>query len=148
MSLQERVTFDMKSAMKNADGFRVGVLRLLLSALKNEIISKRTDSSVSILADNEALVVLKREAKKRKESIIIYNNANRADLAINEEKELNIIKEYLPKEPTKEEIESVVNKIIESGVKDFPTIMKSVKEEFKEAADGQVVAEIIKTALK
>jgi len=148
MSLQERVTFDMKSAMKNADGFRVGVLRLLLSALKNEIISKRTDSSVSILADNEALVVLKREAKKRKESIIIYNNANRADLAINEEKELDIIKEYLPKEPTKEEIESVVNKIIESGVKDFPTIMKSVKEEFKEAADGQVVAEIIKTALK
>ncbi len=148
MSLQERVTFDMKSAMKNADGFRVGVLRLLLSALKNEIISKRTDSSVSILADNEALVVLKREAKKRKESIIIYNDANRADLAINEEKELNIIKEYLPKEPTKEEIESVVNKIIESGVKDFPTIMKSVKEEFKEAADGQVVAEIIKTALK
>ncbi len=148
MSLQEQITFDIKAAMKNADSFRLGVLRLLSSALKNEIIAKRTDSSVSILADNDAIAVLKREAKKRRESISVYAGANRADLAENEEQELSIIQEYLPKAPERSEIESAVNKIIESGIRDFPTIMKSVKAEFKEAADGQVIAEVIKLALE
>ena len=147
MLLKEKITSDIKAAMKSADSFRVGALRLLSSALHNEEIAKKTRSGDSILEEHEVIAILKREAKKRKESISVYSLANREDLVAQEEQELNIIQEYLPKEPTASEIELVVQNIMKSGAQDFPSIMKSVMAEFKGSADGKVVAEIIKSAL-
>lgn len=133
--------------MKSADSFRVGVLRLLSSALQNEAIAKRTRGEIGELTELEMIVVLKREAKKRKESIEIYRSASRAELAENEERELALIKEYLPPEVEIGDIEAVIKKIVASGVTDFPTVMKSAMAEFKGAADGKLVSETVKKVL-
>ena len=147
MSLQERLSADLKAALKNTDSFRVGVLRLLSAALQNETISKRTHGVDNPLAEAEVLGVLKREAKRRKESIDIFSEAMRFDLAEKETRELDIIKEYLPPEVSREEVEETTKRIIASGIKDFPSIMKAVIAEFKGAADGKQVAEIVKSIL-
>ncbi len=133
--------------MKNADSFRVGVLRLLSSAFQNESIAKRTKQGEGELTEEELIAVLKREAKKRKESIDIYSKAGRTDLAENEERELKIIKGYLPPELSAEEIEAVVKKLADSGMSDFSSVMKSAMAEFKGAADGKMVSEAVKRIL-
>jgi len=147
MSLQERLSTDLKAALKNTDSFRVGVLRLLSAVLQNETISKRTYGVDNPLTEAEVLGILKREAKKRKESIDIFSEAKRFDLAEKETRELGIIKEYLPPEVSREEIEEAIKRIIASGIKDFPSIMKAVIAEFKGAADGKQAAEIVKSIL-
>ena len=147
MPLKERISSDLKTAMKNANSFRVGVLRLLSASFQNEAIAKRTRGEEGELTELELIAVLKREAKKRKESVDIYRSANRPELAENEERELALIKEYLPPEVNPEEIEEVVKKIIASGVSDFPSVMKSAVAEFKGAADGKVVAQTVKKIL-
>jgi uncharacterized protein len=146
MSLKERISSDIKTALKNADSFRVGVLRLLASAFQNEAIAKRSKGEGDELADDELVAILKREAKKRKESIDIYSKANRPELAENEERELKIIREYLPPEPTKEDIRIVVKKIIDAGEKEFSFVMKSAMAELK-GADGKAVSEVVREIL-
>ena len=147
MPLKERITSDLKAAMKNADSFRVGVLRLLSSAFQNESIAKRTRREEGDLTEEELIAVLKKEAKKRRESIAVYSQAGRTDLSESEERELKIIKEYLPPELSPEEIESVVRKLAESGTADFSSLMKSAMAELKGEADGKVVSEIVKKVL-
>ena len=147
MSLQEKISTDLKTALKNTDSFRVSVLRLLSASLQNEAISKRTNGIDNPLTEAEVIGVLKREAKKRKESIDIFKGAERFDLSENEIKELAIIQDYLPPEVSREEIEATAKRIMASGITDFPTLIKSVIAEFKGAADGKQVAEIVRLVL-
>jgi len=147
MSLKERILSDLKTAMKNADSFRVGVLRLLSSAIQNEAIAKRGKGAGGDLTEDELLAILKREAKKRKESIAVYSGAGRTDLSEGEEKELAIISEYLPPEPERSDIEAFVKKTIDSGDKEFSSVMKATMAEFKGAADGKVVSEIVRSMI-
>lgn len=148
MSLKEQISSDIKTSMKSADSFRLGVLRLLSSAFQNEAIAKRTRKEEGDLTEEEVIAVLKREAKKRKESIDIYSQAKRGDLLENEERELKIIQEYLPQEATYEEVELAIVKIIESGVSDFPTIMKTLIADFKGSLDAKQASQIIKQKLE
>lgn len=145
MPLKEKIDADLKAAMKNADAFRVGVLRLLKSAIQNETIAKHGASGV--LSDEDTLAVLKREAKKRKESIAIYTESGRGDLAETEVKELALLSEYLPPEISREEIEATVKEIVASGLTEFSAIMKESMARFKGAADGKVVSEIVRSAI-
>jgi len=147
MSLQEKISTDLKTALKNTDSFRVSVLRLLSASLQNEAISKRTNGIDNPLTEAEVIGVLKREAKKRKESIDIFKGAERFDLSENEIKELAIIQDYLPPEVSREEIEATTKRIMASGITDFPTLMKSVIAEFNGAADGKQVAEVVRLVL-
>lgn len=148
MYLKEQISSDIKIAMKSADSFRLGVLRLLSSAFQNEAIAKRTRKEEGDLTEEEVIAVLKREAKKRKESIDIYSQAKRGDLLENEERELKIIQEYLPQEATREEVELAIVKIIESGVSDFPTIMKTLIADFKGSLDAKQASQIIRQKLE
>lgn len=145
MSLKEKLDADLKAAMKNADAFRVGVLRLLKSAVQNEIIAKY--GADGTLSDDETLAVLKREAKKRKESITVYTESGRADLAETEIKELDLLSEYLPAEISREEIEKTVKEVVDSGVTEFSGVMKEAMARFKGAADGKVVSEIVRSLI-
>ena len=145
MPLKEKIDADLKAAMKNADAFRVGVLRLLKSALQNETIAKHgADGSLS---EEEVLAVLKREAKKRKESISVYTDSGRGDLAETEVKELELIGEYLPPEIGREEIEKTVKEVVASGATEFSAVMKEAMARFKGAADGKVVSEVVRSIL-
>lgn len=133
--------------MKNADQDRVGILRLLLSSIHNEEIAKRSRGGESVLTTDEEVVVLKREAKKRKEAIDLYRQGGRTDLAEKEERELKVINQYLPPEMSREAIEEVVKKVVAAGAKDFGSAMKEAMKDLKGKADGQTVAEIIKSVL-
>jgi hypothetical protein len=145
MSLKARLEANLKESMKGADRFRVGILRLLLAALHNEEIARRTGSAGE-LSESDEIAVLKREAKKRREAIEIYAKVGRNDLREQEEKELAVIGEYLPAEMNREDIRRVVEKLAETN-KDFPGLMKEAMKELAGRADGKVVAEIVREIL-
>lgn len=145
--LKEKLTDDLKTAMKNADQLTVGVLRLLIAAIKNKEIEKRAQ-----LSDEEVLQVLSSEAKKRKDSIDMFNRGGREDLAKKEKEELSILEQYLPKQLSAEEVKKIIEDKIEtlrsaSGDISFGNTMKEVMKELKGKADGKLVSEIIKEKL-
>lgn len=145
--LKEKMMSDLKAAMKSADAFRVGILRLMMSALQNESIALRGKGGDGEMDDAAVLAILKREAKKRKESIALYAEAGRDDLKEGEEKELVLIQEYLPAELPVEEVKKVVDAIVASGDKDFSSVMKKAIAELKGQADGKVVSEVVRAAI-
>ena len=96
----------MKEAMKAKDAERLGVLRMVLAAMKNREIEKRAKSPDTALSDEEQASVLKSEVKKRRDSIAEFQKAGRTDLAEKEAGELAILEPYLPAEISDEEIEN------------------------------------------
>jgi len=148
MAILPTIEEDLKSSMKNADTERVGILRLLMSAIHNEEIAKRGRGGSGPLDPDEEITVLKREAKKRKESIELYRKGGRNDLAEKEERELKVINQYLPPEMSREAVEEKVKKVIAAGTKDFGLVMKEVMKELKGQVAGEVVAEVIKSLLE
>lgn len=149
--LQQKITEDLKIAMKAGRDFELGVLRMLSAAFHNKEIEKKGKGLEPVLSDDEMIEVLIKEAKKRKESIEAYTKGNRSDLAEKETKELEIIKKYLPEEMAVEEIEKVVRAAIEkTGAKtekEFGLVMKEAMKDLKGKADASSVSEIIKKSL-
>jgi uncharacterized protein YqeY len=146
MDLLQKINDDLKSALKSGDHFRLGVLRMVNSALKNKAIEKGKDAK---LTDEEILQIFTKEAKKRKESIVAFENGGRPELADGEKKELVIIEEYLPKQMSKEDTEKEVVRILAtiSDKSKFGLVMKDVMKELNGKADAKLVSEIIKEKL-
>lgn len=144
--LKEKITADIKAAMIAKDSEKLGVLRMLTAAIQSEEINQRP-KGVEVLSDEEVMKVLRREAKKREDSIHVYTEGGRPELAEGERKELAIIKGYLPQEMTAEEIKPVVEKVIAAGNRDLGSVMKAVMAETGGRASGKVVSEIAKSLL-
>ena len=143
--LREKLAEDLKTAMKSADPKTVGVLRLLISAINNKAIEKRTKTGSDALTDDEVLQALNSEAKKRKESVEIFIKGNRADLAEKEKGELEIIQNYLPKLMSREETEKAVDRILASTTpKDIGPAMKEVMKELRGKADSAIISELVR----
>lgn len=142
----EKITKDLTDAMKSRDNFKLSVLRMLKSNLKNEEINKKGE-----LTDEEVLTVIKKQVKMRKDSKEEYTNYNRLDLAEALEKEIEILSVYLPKELTKEEIESIIDELIielkPEGIKEMGKIIKAVKDKCGVSADMQLVSSLVKEKL-
>ena len=100
MTLQEKLNQDIKESLKGVDSFRLGVLRMVNSALQNKKIEKGKDG---VLTEEEVLQVLTKEAKKRKESVLAFEAGGRPELAENEKKELIIVEAYLPAQMSRED---------------------------------------------
>jgi len=149
MHLQERIQTDLKAAMKSGDKTRLETLRTLKAVLKEKEIEKR--GSGREMAEDDEIAVLRAAEKKRKESIEQFRLGNRPDLVEQEEKELAIIGEYLPRLMTPEEIQAVVAGIVsETGSgspADFGRVMPLVMKQVRGHADGKVVQEIVRKAL-
>ena len=148
MTLIDKISEDLKVAMKSRDKLRLETLRTIKAGFLEKQVEKRPSGGMS---NEDEISVLISAAKKRKESIEIFRNAGRNDLADQEEKELGIIQEYLPKQLALEEIEEIVrNKINEigaAGAKDFGKVMPNVMKELKGKADGKIVQETVKKLL-
>ncbi len=146
MSLLDRLTEDMKSAMKAGETVRLGTIRLLRGQIKDAAIDKRAD-----LTDDEMLGVLANAAKKRREAIEAYQNANRQDLAGKEEAELAVIQSYLPAALDAAEIEAIIDRAItEAGaqtIRDLGKVMPLVMSATKGRADGKMVSEMVRRKL-
>jgi uncharacterized protein YqeY len=141
-----KIQEDLKAAMKRGDRATVSALRLIIAAIKQREIDTR-----KALTDSEAVVILNRLSKQRKDSISQYLAASRNDLASVEENELKIIEDYLPEQLSSEEIESKVLSAIESigakSLKDMGKVMAKLKAELQGNADMSVVSEITKKNL-
>lgn len=146
MTLSEQLTEDMKSSMKAGEVDRTNTLRLLRGALKNEEIK-----GGHALDEAEALKVLQREAKQRRDSIDAYTSAKRDDLAAHEQMELDIIAGYLPQAMSDEELAKVVDEVVaELGateVKQMGAVIGAVMKRVGARAEGGAVSRIVREKL-
>ena len=143
MSKAEQIELDFKTALKEKQVLKLSLLRMLKSALKNEEIAKKQ----ATLSDEEVIAVLRRELKKRQDSIIAFEAAARNDLAAQEKAEAEIIDAYLPALMSEADISKIVSAIIASGVNNFGQVMKEVMLQSKGQADGQIVQKLVKAQL-
>lgn len=145
--LKEKLTDDLKKFLKAGASEKTAVVRFLLAQLHNREIEKRSTGQAPALADEEAIEVLQKEVKKRKEAIELFKKAGRQELVRKEEKELAFINEYLPPEMSREELENIVNDLKSQGFNDFNSLMKEAMKKVKGKADGKLVSEIVKGKL-
>lgn len=148
MSLREQILSDMKDAMKNKDADRLSAIRMLQAAIKYKEIEVRPNE----MTEEDALSVVKKLAKQRKDSIFEFEKANRQDLADKEKAELKILEGYLPAQLSKEKVEAIVNEVIASlGAKDIKqmgAVIKEVQTRTAGASDGKTISEIVKQQLQ
>jgi len=148
MSLAERLTEDLKLAMKARDQLRMDVIRMAKAALLNKEIELKKDLDESEM--NRVLITL---VKQRKEAAEQYLEAKRQDLADKELKEIIIIESYLPKALTKEELTQIIESAVqETGsvtIKDMGKVMKAVMAKLAgKAADGKQINELVRARLQ
>ncbi|TLY34997.1 MAG: GatB/YqeY domain-containing protein [Nitrospirae bacterium] len=148
MSLAERLTEDLKLAMKARDQLRMDVIRMAKAALLNKEIELKKDLDESEM--NRVLITL---VKQRKEAAEQYLEAKRQDLADKELKEIIIIESYLPKALTKEELTQIIESAVqETGsvtIKDVGKVMKAVMAKLAgKAADGKQINELVRARLQ
>ncbi len=144
--LQDKIREEIKNAMRAKDETRVLVLKGVLSAFTNELVATKRMPQDK-LSDEEALVVITRLSKQRKDSISQFNTGGRADLAENEEKELKILEEFLPTLMTVDEIRKIAEaKKTEMGISDAAQkgqFMGALMKDLKGKADGGDVKNVV-----
>ena len=147
MSLKQQITEDMKAAMKGGDKKRLGVIRLILAAIKQI----EVDSRIASLEDEQVLAVLDKMVKQRRESVAQYEKAERNDLVDQEKYEIGIIQTYLPAALIESEITTLIQAAIQesqaSSVKDMGKVMAILKPKMQGRADMSSVSAQVKTLL-
>lgn len=142
-SLKDRIKDDMKACMKAGEKVRLGVIRMILAAIKQVEVDERIE-----VDDARALVILDKMLKQRRESIKQFRDAGRVDLAEIEEAEVEVIQGFLPQPLTEAEIDQmVVSAIAQAGaasVKDMGAVMAILKPQMQGRADMAVVSARIK----
>jgi len=145
MSIQDRLSEEMKAAMRARDSLRLGTIRMARTALKNAEIEAR-----QALDDAAAIKVLSTLVKQRREAAEAYR-ATRPELADKEEQELLVLQEFLPAQLSEAELEEMIVKAIsESGassMRDMGAVMKLVTPQTTGRADGKLVSEIVRKQL-
>lgn len=147
MTLNERITVDLKAAMKSGDSVRLNTIR----SIRAQIIELSKRGTSATITPEDELTALLASVKKRKEAIEMYEKAGRNDLAGQEQKELEIIRTYLPEQMSREEAEKIIKNIIAqvgaASIKDLGKVMPMVMKELKGKIEGSIIQEIVKTHL-
>ena len=147
MTMKERLDSDLKSAMRDKDVLRRGLIRYLRSEIHNQEIAKRAD-----LDEEGVLAVLSRQAQQRRDSIEAFKEADRADLVDKERAELDIILEYLPQQLSAEEITVLVQQAVKdsgaTGPSDMGKVMGRLMPQVRGKAEGRQVSSIVTETLK
>lgn len=146
MTLKEQLNDAMKAAMKARDVLRLSAVRMVRAAIKNREIDARTE-----LDDQAVTDVISTMAKQRRESIRMYRDGNRLELAEKEELELGVLLEFLPTQLSPDEIDAIVSQVIldteAHGVKDMGRVMKAVTSLTAGKADGKAVSDTVRKLL-
>jgi hypothetical protein len=147
MSLKDRITEDMKTAMRARDAERLGTIRLLLSALKQKEVDERV-----VLDDAMVVAIVDKLIKQRKDSISQFGQAGRDDLVAKESAELLVLEGYLPTRLSADEVNAGVAALVaELGAKgpgDMGRVMGAAKQRFSGNADMALVSAAVKRALQ
>lgn len=144
--LKEKLLEDLKEAMKDKNLIRKNTIQMIRAA----ILQVEKDKQIE-LSEEQVVEIIARESKKRKDAAADFENSGREDLIKQNNEEITILSEYLPKQLTVEEIEEVVKKVIEetgaTSIKEMGAVMKMSKEKIGAAADGKAVSDVVKKLL-
>ncbi|MFA6397378.1 MAG: GatB/YqeY domain-containing protein [Candidatus Paceibacterota bacterium] len=148
--LHQQIRDEIKDAMIKKESLRLEVLRNILSSFTNELVAKKRKPSEE-LSDEEAIPVISRLVKQRKDSIEQFTKGNREDLAEKERDELPYLEKYLPEMMNRDEVEKIIKaKKEELGITDKSKagmLMAGVMKDLKGKADGQIIKEIVDALL-
>ena len=140
--LKQKLTDDLKQAMRGGDKLRCLVIRLVMAAIKNTEIAQQ-----ATLADGDILGVIAKEVRQRHESINAFKLGDRQDLLAQEEAELAILNEYLPQQMTREEVVDAARQVIEEvgalGLGDKGKVMPKLIAQLKGRADGREINAVV-----
>ena len=146
MSLKDRITDDMKSAMRAKDAPRLSAIRMLLAALKQKEVDERI-----VLDDAQVVAIVDKLIKQRKDSIAAFLQAQRQDLVDKESAELRVIEVYLPPRMSEQEVADTVARIVAAlgatGPGDMGKVMGAAKAELAGKADMGMLSAAVKAAL-
>ena len=146
MSLKEKLKADLKDAMRAKDIVRRDSIRAINTMIKQIEVDQRVE-----LGDEEICKLIQSGIKKREESIAQYKDAKRDDLVEKEQSQIDVFKEYLPKQLTDDELEEILKQIIQetgaSSMKDMGKVMNPAKEKVGSRADGKRINIIVKKLL-
>jgi len=146
MSLKERITEDMKNAMRAKDSERLGTIRLLLAAIKQREVDERI-----VLDDANVIAVTDKLIKQRKDSFSQFQAAGRDDLAAKEASELLVLQEYMPQQLSPEEVAAAVQAAVTetgaAGPQDMGRVMAVLKAKLAGRADMTAISGLVKAAL-
>lgn len=142
VGLRQKLLDDLKQAMRGGDRVRRSVIRLVIAAIRNAEIARQ-----ATLDDTDILGIMAKEVRQRRESIEAFRQGNRHDLVAQEEAELTILNEYLPRQMTREEIIVAARQVIEGaeaqGPGDKGKVMPQLIAQLKGRADGREINAIV-----
>lgn len=146
MSLEKKLMEDLKTSMKNKDTIRKNTITLVRAAIKQIEVDQRREVS-----DEEIVEIISKQLKERRLSIEDFEKGNRQDLIDTNNKEIDILLNYLPKQLSEDEVEKIVDDTIKelgaSSMKDIGLVMKGVMPKVKGKTDGNIVSKIVKDKL-
>ena len=152
LSLRERLQNDLKEAMRDGDERRKTVVRLLIANIRNAEVDARTDGRGGVLSEGDMMAVVRREIKQHDESLAEARKAGREDLVAEQSAELEILRSYLPKQLTREQITELAQQTIAevkaTSPKQQGEVMKALLPRVKDMADGKLVSEVVRELLK
>jgi len=141
-ALKQKLTDDLKQAMRDRDKVKLSVIRLVMAAIKNAEIARQTT-----LDDADILGIIAKEARQRRESVEAFRQGNRQDLVAQEEAELTVLQGYLPQQMSREEIIAEARRVIEEvgaqGPGDKGKVMPKLVTQLKGRADGREINAVV-----
>lgn len=150
-ALKQRIQDELKTALRGGDEARKTVLRLLVAQIKNAEVEARTDGRGGVLSDSDVLALVRREIKQHEESLLEAQNAGREDLVAQQQAELDVLKEFLPRQLSREEIVALAKQVIQelnaTSPKQHGQVMKALQPKVKDIADGKLVNEVVRELL-
>ena len=151
MSLKEKIETNYKNSLKSKDKMQISTYRLILSSIKDLEIANRSGPNKKTTDDEDIKKLLKKMIKQRTESIEIYKKNNRDDLLEVEQKEFNLLSDYLPKQLNEEETRKVVEVAISnvgaSSLKDMGKVMGELKNKYPDTLDFAKAGPLLKAIL-
>jgi uncharacterized protein YqeY len=140
--LKQKLTDDLKQAMRDGDTVKRSVIRLVMAAIHNAEIAKQ-----KALEDSDILGIIAKEVRQRKESIEAFKQGKRADLVSQEEAEMAVLEKYLPQQMSRDEVIAEARKVIAevgaSGLSDKGKVMPQLIARLKGRADGREINEVV-----
>lgn len=151
MGLREQINSALKTAMKEKDSARLGTLRLISAAIKDQDIARRGGDDDAGVSDADILNILGKMSKQRQESVRAYEEGGRLDLAERERKEISIIEDFLPKQLSNDEVEAAIDAAIAeveaTSIRDMGKIMGQLKQKYTGQMDFGAVGPRVKAKL-
>ena len=149
--LRERLTAALRTATKNQDQRAMSTLRLILAALKDRDIAARTNGLADGISDDDVLLMLQTMVRQRQESISLYEQGGRLELAEREREEIQIIQQFLPRQLAEDEIRAVVAEVIQAtgagGLKEMGKVMSALRQDYAGQMDFGKASGIVKALL-